>query len=48
MDNILPPVEWQHTLLYINNVVVFSKAPEEHLSHGKSVLNLTDKTEIIL
>lgn len=43
MDIILAPVKWQHTLVYLHNVVLSSKSHEEHLRHVKSVLQLIQK-----
>lgn len=43
MEVILAPVKWQHALLYINDVFIFSKTPDAHSEHFESVLQLINK-----
>lgn len=46
MDIVLAPVKQQHALVYIKNVVIFSKTAEKHLNHVEFVLQLISKAEM--
>lgn len=48
MDIILAPVKWQHTLLCMGTVVIFSKIFEHHLNHVESALHLIGMAGITL
>lgn len=43
MDVILASVEWQHAISYIDETIIFSKTPEQHLQHIEEVLRLLKK-----
>lgn len=40
MDIILSLVKGQFALVYLNDIVVFSKAPDEHIDHVRQALKL--------
>ena len=40
IDVILAQVRWQYSLVYLDDIVVFSKTGEEHIDHVRSVLSL--------
>lgn len=41
---ILASVEWQRAIVYINDVIIFSKSPEQHLLHiDELILLLRDE-----
>lgn len=40
MDVILSTIRWQFALVYLDDIVVFSKNPYEHIDHVKQVLTL--------
>lgn len=40
MDMIFTSVEWQLTLIYLNDIVVFSKTPQEHINHIRKIILL--------
>lgn len=42
-DIILVSVKWEHAMVNIDDVVVFSKSPEQHLCHIESILQLVQK-----
>lgn len=44
---ILEPVNWQPTLVYTDNVVIYSNSTEERLSRAKSFLQLINKTKCL-
>lgn len=46
MKVILAPVKWQLGILYSDNIIIFLKAPDEHLRHTAKVLRLHLKAEI--
>jgi hypothetical protein len=48
MQGVLAPYLWLFTLVYIDNIVVFSKSWEEHLVHLDSVLGAIAKAGITL
>lgn len=48
MDFILAPVKWQHALVYVDNVVIFSRTPDERLIRVESVLQLIGKARMTL
>ena len=39
-DIILASVKWQHALVYLDDVIVYSDTLEEHFDHLESVLRL--------
>ena len=47
-DIILAQVKWQYALVYLDDVIVYSKTVEEHFAHLKYVLTLIKETGIIL
>lgn len=40
MGIILSSVMWQFALIYLNDIAVFSKTPEDHIEHTGKVLTL--------
>jgi len=48
MQGILAPYLWIFCLVYINNIVIYSKSYEEHLSHLDQVLATIEKVGITL
>jgi hypothetical protein len=48
MQGVLAPFLWLFTLVYIDNIVVFSKSWEEHLVHLDQVLGAIAKAGITL
>jgi len=48
MDMILAGVKWQICLVYLDDVIVFSGSPEEHLQHLDEVLTLLGKAGVTL
>jgi len=46
MQNVLSPFLWIFTLVYIDDIVIFSKTFEEHLSHINKVLRAILKSGI--
>jgi len=43
MDMILAGVKWQICLVYLDDVIIFSRSPEEHLQHLDEVLTRLGK-----
>ena len=48
MQGILAPYLWTFTLLYIDNIVIFSKSYDEHLEHLGRVLQLVEESHLML
>jgi hypothetical protein len=48
MQNILAPFLWIFTLVYIDNIVIFSKTFDDHLNHLDQVCKVVAKTGIML
>jgi len=48
MDMILAGVKWQICLVYLDDVIVFSLSPEEHLQHLDEVLTRLEKAGVTL
>jgi Reverse transcriptase (RNA-dependent DNA polymerase) len=48
MQEVLSPYLWIFTLVYINDIVVYSQTFDEHLSHVKRVLEAIKKSGITL
>lgn len=48
IDASLPAVEWQFALVYIDNIVVFSRSIAEQIDHVKHVLPLLRHAGVIL
>lgn len=48
MDNILAPVKWQHAVVSLDDVFIFSRSPKEHLQHVEFVLHLMHKASMTL
>ena len=48
MDLMLAGVKWQICLVYLDDVIVFSSSPEEHLQHLDEVLTLIGKAGVAL
>jgi hypothetical protein len=39
---------WKFVLVYINNIIIFNRTPEEHLRHVNKVLIRLESSEISL
>ena len=48
LDIILSPVKGQYCLVYIDDTIIFSKSPEEHLVHLDDVISLLDEAGLSL
>jgi len=48
MDMILAGVKWQICLVYLDDVIIFSRSPEEHLKHLDEVLTRLGKAGVTL
>ncbi len=48
MQNVLAPFLWIFALVYINNIVIFSKSFDDHLSHLDQVFKAAAETGIML
>jgi hypothetical protein len=48
MQNVLALILWIFALVYINDIVIFSKCFDDHLSHLDQVFKVVAKTEITL
>ena len=48
MQSILAPYLWIFCLIYINDIVIYSKSYEEHLVHLDKVLEAIEKSGITL
>lgn len=48
MQNVLAPFLWIFTLVYIDDIVIFSKTFEEHLEHVNKVLSAISQSGITL
>jgi len=48
MDMILAGVKWQICIVYLDDVIVFSRSPEEHLQHLDEVLTRLGKAGVTL
>jgi len=46
MDMILAGVKWQICYVYLDNVIVFSRSPEEHLQQLAEVLTRLGKAGV--
>lgn len=38
VDVILSPIEWQFSLSYLDDLIIFSRNADKHISHGRTVL----------
>jgi len=48
MQNVLAPFLWIFALVYINDIVIFSRSFEDHLSHLDQVFKVVAETRITL
>lgn len=48
MDVILSSAKWQSALVYLDDIVIFSKSVEEHMQHARKVLTLPRDTGVTL
>ena len=48
LDSILSGVKWQSCLIYLDDVIVYSKTEEEHIGHVYHVLRLLRETGVTL
>lgn len=48
MDAILASVKWQHTIVYSNDIVIFSKTTEQHYSHLKEAIRFLRHARIMI
>ena len=48
IDFILADAKWQFAIVYIDDIIIFSRTPEEHLEHLDTVLGLLAKAGVTL
>lgn len=48
IDLILSTVKWQLALVYLNDIAIFSKTPERHINHVRTVLAILRGTGVTL
>lgn len=48
MDFILSAVKWQFSLVYLGDIVVFSKSPEDHIERIRSVVIFSSDASVTL
>lgn len=48
VDVILSAVRWKFALVYLDDIVIFSRTPEEHLNHLRHVLRLLKTAGVTL
>lgn len=48
IDVIISSVSWKHALEYLYDVVIFAKAPAEHIAHVPSVSRLLHQAGVTL
>ena len=48
MESILAKYLWQFVLVYIDDVIIYSRSPTEHLSHLDEVLTVLEESGISL
>jgi len=48
MDMILAGLKWQICLVYLDDVIGFSRSPEEHLQHLEEIVTLLGKAGVTL
>lgn len=48
MDVVLAGVKWQHCLVYLDDIIVFSNTPEEHMRHVGQILEMLEKHGLTL
>ena len=41
-------MKWQYCLVYIEDTIIFSKSPDEHLEHLDNVISLLDEAGLSL
>jgi len=45
---LLAGIKWQICVVYLENIIVFSRSPEEHLQHLDEVLTRLEKARVTL
>lgn len=48
MDVVLPPVKWQFAIMYLHDIIVFSRNEDEHASHVRAVMSLLHNIRVTL
>lgn len=48
MDVILAGVKWQHALVYLDGILVFSKTPGTHIKHVHQVRTLLQRAGVTM
>lgn len=48
LDDIFVSARWKLTLVYLSDIVVFSKPPADHIGHVRRVLRLLYETGVII
>lgn len=48
MDFILSTVKWKYVFDYLDEIVIFSRTPEEHIKHTRMFLRLLKDADVAL
>lgn len=48
MDNILKPYLWKFVVVYLDDIIVYSRTPQEHEAHLKTVKDLLNRKGLVL
>lgn len=48
IDVILPTTRWKYALVYLDDIVIFSQAPKDHVKHARSALCLRKNAEVTI
>lgn len=48
MDVVISTVMWKYSLVYMDDIALFSKTPKDHIGHRGSVLRLLKDDGILL
>ena len=48
MKKVFKTYLWKFVLIYMNDIIVYSKNKNQHLTHLKKILNLLEKSDVIL
>lgn len=48
MDFLLAKVKWQFALVYLDDIVIFSRTQDEHIAHARQLLTLLHDAGVTL